>query len=370
MTYEILFDLLFTPREDIPNYKCDSKNVVSVIGGFNVENAIQIAAILKNYKIPQMHWKINKRKGNQTDSMLFILLDFNSENLQTFLSILFLPIYIVTMDGNILIVLLVVFDQHLHTPMYFFLGNLSCLETCYSSTIMPRMLVRFMSGDRTISIGGCFAQLYFFGFLAATECYFLAVMSYDRYLAICKPLHYAMLMNGRICILLIAGSWISGSLGISLIIFLVSQLSFCGPNNINHFFCDLAPVIRLSCDDTHMVEVTAFVISSIGTLPPLIITLASYVCIIKSILRIPSTAGKQKAFSTCSSHLTVVACCYGSLMIVYVLPNMSSLSGLKKLFSLFYTLLTPLVNPLIYSLRNKEVREALKRTFTMFHKSH
>ncbi|XP_062992646.1 olfactory receptor 11A1-like [Elgaria multicarinata webbii] len=310
----------------------------------------------------KMRLKINQGEVNQTDSVTFILLDFHSVNPQTFFSILFLPIYIVTMAGNILIIILVILDQHLHTPMYFFLGNLSCLETCYSSAIMPRMLVSFLSGDRTISISGCFAQLYFFGFLAATECYFLAVMSYDRYLAICKPLHYAMLMNGRICILLIAGSWFSGSLGISLIIFLVSQLSFCGPNEIDHFFCDLTPVIRLACSDTHLVEMTAFVVSSIGTLPPLIITLTSYVCIIKSILRIPSTTGKQKPFSTCSSHLTVVACFYGSLMIVYVLPNMSSLSNLKKLFSLFYTLLTPLVNPLIYSLRNKEVKEAAKKT--------
>uniref|UniRef100_A0A670JMI5 G-protein coupled receptors family 1 profile domain-containing protein n=1 Tax=Podarcis muralis TaxID=64176 RepID=A0A670JMI5_PODMU len=308
-----------------------------------------------------MSIKSNEEDGNQTEPITFILLDFNNEDLQVLFSVLFLPIYLVTMAGNILIILLVVNNQHLHTPMYFFLGNLSCLETCYSSAIMPRMLVSFLTGDRTISVHGCF--LYFFGFLAATECYFLAVMSYDRYLATCRPLHYVMLMDGRICIMLIAGSWISGSLGISIIIFLVSQLRFCGPNKINHFFCDLTPVIRLSCDKTDLVEMTAFIISSIGTLPPLLITISSYVGIIKNIIRIPSTTGKQKAFSTCSSHLTVVACFYGSLMIVYVLPNMSSLSDLKKLFSLFYTLLTPLVNPIIYSLRNKEVKDAAKKTF-------
>ncbi|XP_034957561.1 olfactory receptor 2AP1-like [Zootoca vivipara] len=317
-----------------------------------------------------MQLKNNDRDGNQTEPIMFILLDFNNEDLRVLFSILFLPVYLVTMAGNILIVILVILDQHLHTPMYFFLGNLSCLETCYSSTIMPRMLVRFLSGDRSISVHGCFAQLYFFGFLAATECYFLAVMSYDRYLAICRPLHYVMLMNGRICIMLIAGSWISGSLGISIIIFLVSQLRFCGPNKINHFFCDLTPVIRLSCDKTDLVEMTAFIISSIGTLPPLLITISSYVGIIKSIIRIPSTTGKQKAFSTCSSHLTVVACFYGSLMIVYVLPNMNSLSDLKKLFSLFYTLLTPLVNPIIYSLRNKEVKDAAKKTFQLLQRAH
>ncbi|XP_053121004.1 olfactory receptor 2AP1-like [Hemicordylus capensis] len=312
----------------------------------------------------------NPEKGNQTLPLAFILLDFNTEDLHILYFMLFLAIYIATIAGNILIVILVVIDQHLHTPMYFFLGNLSCLETCYSSTILPRMLVSFVTGNKSISINGCFTQLYFFGFLAATECYFLAVMSYDRYLAICRPLHYAMLMNGRICVQLIAVSWISGSLGVSAIIYLVSQLSFCGPNKINHFLCDLTPVIRLSCNDTHMVEMTAFVVCFIVTLAPFVITLTSYICIIKNIIRIPSTTGKQKSFSTCSSHLTVVSCFYGSLMIVYVLPEMNSLGELKKLFSLFYTLLTPLVNPLIYSLRNKEVKEGIKKTFKMLCRSH
>ncbi|XP_034957560.1 olfactory receptor 11A1-like [Zootoca vivipara] len=318
----------------------------------------------------QMSMKSNEEDGNQTEPTTFILLDFNNEDLQVLFSVLFLPIYLVTMAGNILIILLVVNNQHLHTPMYFFLGNLSCLETCYSSAIMPRMLVSFLTGDRTISVHGCFAQLFFFGCLAGTECYFLAVMSYDRYLAICKPLHYVMLMNGRICIMLIVGSWVSGSLGISVLIYLVSQLRFCGPNHINHFFCDFSPMVRLSCNETDVVEKTAFIVSSLATLPPLLITVSSYVCIIKSILRIPSTIGKQKAFSTCSSHLTVVACFYGSLMIVYVLPNNISLIDLKKLLSLLYTMLTPLVNPLVYSLRNKEVKDAAKKTFKLLLRAH
>ncbi|XP_066485717.1 olfactory receptor 2AP1-like [Tiliqua scincoides] len=308
-----------------------------------------------------MHLPISSKGGNQTAPVTFILLDFNNDELNISLFILFLPLYIVTMAGNILIFTLVILDQHLHTPMYFFLGNLSCLEICCSSTIMPRMLASFLSGDKTISMNGCFAQFYFLGCLAATECYFLAVMSYDRYLAICKLLHYTMFMNGRICVLLTACSWIIGSLPVSILISLVSQLTFCGSNKMNHFFCDFTPLIRLSCNDTRLIERTAFITSSIVTLVPLLITVTSYVCIIKSILRIPSTTGKQKAFSTCSSHLTVVGCFYGSLMIVYVLPDMSSLSNLKKMFSLFYTLLTPLVNPIVYSLRNKEVKEAIKK---------
>ncbi|XP_039177279.1 olfactory receptor 10A2-like [Crotalus tigris] len=314
--------------------------------------------------------KSNPAGENQTIPMMFILLDFNIGEFQPLFSIFFLLIYLITMTGNILIVLLVIVNQKLHTPMYFFLGNLSFLETCYSCTIMPRIVVRFLSGDNTIYIRGCFTQLYFFGYLATTECYFLAVMSYDRYLAICKPLHYAMLMNSKTCILLITGSWISGSLFISFIIYLVSKLSFCGPNKINHFFCDLIPLIRLSCDDVTLVEITAFIISFIGTLVPFIITLTSYVYIIKNILRIPSIKGKQKAFSTCSSHLTVVGCFYGSLIIVYVLPNLNSLNNPKKLFSLFYTLLTPLVNPIVYSLRNNEVKGAMKKIFTIIPKGH
>ncbi|XP_077171088.1 olfactory receptor 6N1-like [Paroedura picta] len=306
---------------------------------------------------------VNLDGRNQSAPLAFILLDFNAENLHILLFILFLVVYLVTMGGNILIVILVAFDSHLHTPMYFFLGNLSCLESCYSSAILPRMLVSFLSGDKTISVSACLAQLYLFGVLAGTECYFLAVMSYDRYLAICKPLHYAMLMNGRICILLIVVSWVGGSLGISVLIFLVSRLNFCGPNKINHFFCDFTPLVMLSCNDTTLAEIIAFTVSFICTLPPLLITLTSYICIINSILKIPSTTGKQKAFSTCSSHLTVVSFFYGSLMIVYVLPDIGSLSEVKKLFSVFYTLLTPLLNPLIYSLRNKEVKEAVGKGF-------
>ncbi|EMP25571.1 Olfactory receptor 6C75 [Chelonia mydas] len=360
-------------------------------------------------------------------------------------------IYIVTMAGNILIVALVVADQHLHTPMYFFLGNLSCLETCYTSTILPRMLASLLTGDRTISFSGCIIQLYSFGFLVVTECFLLAAMSYDRYLAICKPLHYAALMNGRFCLQLAAGSWISGFLAITIIIFLMLQLIFCGPNEIDHFFCDFipllklscsdtqlismpskpvkcippkctpqeeffcprchavflpsspvdsdakinndygsveqcdhnelyfcgpneidhflcdfTPVIKLSCSDTSMIKLATVIFSSIDTLPPFLLTLASYVCIISTILKILSTTSRQKAFSTCSSHLMMVTIFYGTVIIVYMLPDTDILRDLKKVFSVFYTVLTPLANPLIYSLRNKEVKEALRKVISKY----
>ncbi|XP_074838495.1 olfactory receptor 6N1-like [Carettochelys insculpta] len=309
----------------------------------------------------------NTLVGNETTIMEFILLGFQDlGNLNGLLFLLFLAIYLATMAGNSLIVVLVVADHHLHTPMYFFLGNLSCLEICYSSTILPRLLASLLTGDRAISVPGCIVQLYLFGSLAGTECCLLSVMSYDRYLAICKPLHYAALMNGRLCLQLAAGLWIGGFLSVSIFVFLMSQLTFCGPSEIDHFFCDFRPIIKLSCTDTHMVEITSFMSSSIFTLPPFLLTLASYVCIISSILRIPSTTGRKKAFSTCSSHLIVVTIFYGTLIMVYLVSESDTLGDLNKVFSVFYGVLTPLVNPLIYSLRNKEVKEALRKAFLPF----
>ncbi|KAM9119082.1 olfactory receptor 2G3-like [Pangshura tecta] len=301
-------------------------------------------------------------QGNQTSLTEFILLGFGTASkLQILLFLLILVTYIVTMSGNILIVVLVVTDQHFHTPMYFFLGNLSCLETCYTSTVLPRMIASFLTGDRTISIGSCITQFYFVGFLAATECYLLAVMSYDRYLAICKPLQYATIMNGSFCLQLAAGSWINGFLALIIIVSLMLQLTFCGANEIDHFFCESTQIINLYCNDIYQMELVITIVAALFTLPPFALTVTSYVCIISTILRIPSTSGRQKAFSTCSSHLIVVAVFYGTLIIVYLLPKNNTLRDLNKVFSVFYTILTPMANPFIYSLRNKEVKEALRK---------
>nr|XP_056720567.1 olfactory receptor 6F1-like [Euleptes europaea] len=300
--------------------------------------------------------------GNQTMTTEFILLGFGTgREAQIPLLFLFLVIYIMTISGNILIVVLVVFDQHLHTPMYYFLGNLSCLETFYSSAILPRVLYSLLTGDRSISFIGCFAQNYFFGMLVTTECFLLAAMSIDRYLAICKPLHYATVMNNKLCSQLAAGSWMGGWLAITITTSFMSQLIYCGANEMDHFFCDFAPLVNLSCSNTRTVTVLSFILSSVCAFPPFFLTLATYVCIITSILQIPSASGRQKAFSTCSSHLLVVIIFYGTLIVVYVLPNSSTLRDLNKVFSLLYTILTPLANPLIYSLRNKEVKGALKK---------
>nr|XP_056720569.1 olfactory receptor 5B21-like [Euleptes europaea] len=300
--------------------------------------------------------------GNQTRIMEFILLGFGTgQEAQIPLLFLFFIIYIMTISGNVLIVVLVVSDQHLHTPMYYFLANLSCLETFYSSAILPRVLYSLLTGDRSISFIGCIAQFYFFGTLVTTECFLLAAMSVDRYLAISKPLHYATLMNNKVCAQLATGSWVGGWLAITITTSFMSQLVYCGANEMDHFFCDFAPLVNLSCSNTRAVEVLSFILSSVCAFPPFFLTLATYVCIITSILRIPSTSGRRKVFSTCSSHLLVVIIFYGTLIIVYVLPNSSMLRDLNKVFSLLYTILTPLANPLIYSLRNKEVKEALKK---------
>ncbi|KAM9121379.1 olfactory receptor 5AP2-like [Pangshura tecta] len=311
---------------------------------------------------------MEKAEGeNETYITEFILLGFGIHaELQPLLFLLFLVIYIVTMAGNILIIALVVTDRHLHTPMYLFLGNLSCLETSFTSTILPRVLASLLTGDRNISITGCITQFYFLGLYVAAECFLLALMSYDRYLAICKPLHYIALMNVRICLQLAAVSWMSGFMIITIVTCLMSQLHFCGPNEINHFLCDFTPVTKLSCSDTSLITLVTFIFCSIYMLPLFLLTLTSYICIISTILRIPSTTGSRKAFSTCSSHLIVVTIYYGTLIIVYMLPDTDTLRDLNKVFSLFYTVLTPLVNPLIYSLRNKEVKAALKKAISKY----
>ncbi|XP_050773872.1 olfactory receptor 1030-like [Gopherus flavomarginatus] len=307
---------------------------------------------------------MEKAEGrNETLVVEFILLGFgNAPELQPLLFLLFLLIYIVTMAGNILIIMLVVVDQHLHTPMYFFLGNLACLEISYTSTILPRMLASLLTRNGSISVKCCLVQTYFFAIIATTENLLLAAMSYDRYLAICNPLRYAALMNGRVCFQLVAGSWVYSFLVNGTLNYFLFPLTFCGSKYIDHFFCDFSPMIKLSCGDTQTLQLATFTVSTIGTLVPLLLTLTSYIYIITAILRIHSTRGRQKAFSTCSSHLIVVTILYMSVITVYVFPTSNTPKVLNKIFSLFYTVLTPMINPIIYSLRNKEVKQSLRKT--------
>ncbi|XP_074838236.1 olfactory receptor 6B1-like [Carettochelys insculpta] len=307
---------------------------------------------------------VEKMEGrNQTIINEFILVGFgNGPELQALLFLVFLVIYIATVAGNILIIVLVVTEKHLHTPMYYLLGNLSCVETCYISTLLPRLLASLLTGDRTISVKSCIMQLYFFGILISAENLLLTAMSYDRYLAICHPLRYAALMSGRVCCQLVLGCWTSSFLLGSVVLIYLFQLKFCDTKEIDHFFCDYSPMIKLSCDDTRTVELMSAVSAVIGTLVSLLLTVTSYICIITAILRIPSTTGRQKAFSTCSSHLIVLTVFYVSVISVYVVPTANTPKVLHKIFSVFYTVLTPFINPVIYCLRNKEVKESLRKT--------
>ncbi|XP_048372581.1 olfactory receptor 6C3-like [Sphaerodactylus townsendi] len=298
---------------------------------------------------------------NETKITTFILLGFGDlHQLQTPLFLSFLVIYVVAITGNILIFVLVIFDQRLHTPMYFFLGNLSFLEACYTSNIFPRLLLALLTGDRMISFNSCLAQWYICSSLAVTECCLLCGMSYDRYLAICKPLHYATVMNIQTCMHLKAASWINGFAVSFMLLFFLLKLPFCGPNEIDHYFCEYFALLQLSCSDVSFMKMLSYFSAAIFTFPPFLLTLVSYVYIIAAILKIPSATGRQKAFSTCSSHLIVISVFYGSLMIVYMFPRSEGKRDMGKFSSLLYIVLPPLINPFIYSLRNKEVQEALR----------
>ncbi|XP_077169818.1 olfactory receptor 10AG1-like [Paroedura picta] len=301
---------------------------------------------------------------NSTAPVEFVLLGLSDEpNLQSIMFSTFLVIYIIILAGNSIIILLTLVDPALHTPMYFFLRNLSFLEICYTSVNIPKMLENLRSGNKTISFLGCAVQTYFTFFLGGSECFLLASMAYDRYVAICKPLHYPVLMNRNMCVGLAAASWLSGffmSFGHTSMVF---TMSFCGSNEIDHFFCDIPPLLKLACGDTSRTEIAVFVVAMIFITFPFFLILLSYAGIIATILGISSAEGRKKTFSTCSSHLIVVTLFYGSGCIIYLKPNSTYSPTTDKYLSLFYTVFSPILNPIIYSLRNKEVIDAFKRVW-------
>jgi olfactory receptor len=304
----------------------------------------------------------NSEEENMTQISEIILLGFgNLHGLQFLLFGVFLAIYVMTLMGNIVILIVVSADDSLHTPMYFFLGHFSCLEIGYTTTIEPIMLKTLLSAHVPISFPACACQFYFFASLVATECFLLAVMSYDRYIAICKPLYYFSVMDFWGCFQLAVASWMAGFLAPILLMALIFHLTFCSANKIDHFFCDLKPIIKLACTDTQLAEMTSFICTSLFALGPFLLTLASYTYIISTIWGIHSATGKQRAFSTCSSHLTVVSLYYGTLGIVYGFPSGPQYEGVLKLLSLLYTVVTPALNPIIYTLRNNDVNIALRK---------
>ncbi|XP_054849842.1 olfactory receptor 6F1-like [Eublepharis macularius] len=306
-------------------------------------------------------WEHSQGRQNETRVLDFILLGFpGSPYLHIIIFILFSTMYILTILGNVTIFILVVTNRRLHIPMYFFLCNLSFLEIWYTTASVPKTLAIILGRSRSVSFTGCILQMYFVFAFGCTEYFLLSAMAYDRYLAICFPLQYYTIMDISLSAKLAFGSWLCGFLVISIPAFLITRLSFCGPNVINHFYCSIDSWIVLSCTDTYAIETAAFVISIIVILGSCLTTLLSYIYIISTILRIPSTKGQQKAFSTCSSHLAVVIIWYGSTIFLFVKPSKRTSLEMTKIVNILNTIVTPLLNPFIYTLRNKDVKEALR----------
>nr|XP_056720441.1 olfactory receptor 6M1-like [Euleptes europaea] len=299
--------------------------------------------------------------GNVTSITEIFLLGFVYDlALEIVLFLVFLFVYIVTVLGNALIIVLIGIDSRLHSPMYFFLSNLSFIEILMTTCVVPKMLANLLSKRKSISLAGCFAQSYFYFFMGSTEFILFAAMSFDRYMAICYPLRYPTLMTGTVCVKLVIGSWIGGFLSVFLSTVLKVRLPYCGPNVINHYFCDSAPLLHLACTDISLIELIDFVGSLLLLLGSLSFTATSYVYIITTILKIPSAQGRKKAFATCASHFTVVSMGYGISIFVYVRPSQADTMGMNKALAVFSGILTPLLNPFIFSLRNEQMKEAFR----------
>ncbi|XP_066216578.1 olfactory receptor 5AR1-like [Saccopteryx leptura] len=292
----------------------------------------------------------------------FILLGLSGrQDVQRGLFVLFLLVYGITLIANLGMILLINLDPRLHTPMYYFLSSLSFCDVCYSSTVSPRMLADFLSEQKRIPYHLCFVQMFFFGFFAAVECVMLSVMAYDRYVAVCNPLSYTVVMSRRLCTQLVAIAYIAGLLDVTVFTSCTFPLSFCNSNVINHFFCDIPPLLALSSSDTTSSEIASVISCSCVVGSSIVTVLLSYSYIITTVLRMNSAEGRRKAFSTCASHLTAVAIFHGTLLFMYFRPNSSYSTDTDKMASVFYTVVIPMLNPLIYSLRNKDVKGALKK---------
>nr|XP_033779178.1 olfactory receptor 11H6-like [Geotrypetes seraphini] len=305
------------------------------------------------------------QEENQTNVNEFILYGLTTNrDSKAALFTFFLMIYNLTLIGNITIVMLVWSNTSLHKPMYIFLGNLSFVEIWYTTSTVPKMLSGLLSGINSISFNGCFIQFYFFFSFGTTECFLLTIMGYDRYLAICHPLRYNILMSNNKCCFFSASCWILGFLWSLVPVLLISKLPFCGPNKINHFLCDPGPLLELSCVRYFKTEVSLSVYIALMLSITFSFTLISYTFIIETILRIPSASGRQKAFSTCASHLIVVSIFFGCVMYMYIRPSGNHPFPIDKVITVFYTIVTPLLNPVIYTLRNKEVLKVVKKMIT------
>ncbi|XP_004648233.1 olfactory receptor 6C74 [Octodon degus] len=298
---------------------------------------------------------------NHTTVTAFILLGLTDDpQLQVIIFLLLFFTYLLSVAGNLTIITLTLLDYHLKTPMYFFLRNFSFLEISFTTVCIPKFLVSMVTGDKSISYNDCAAQLFFTILLGATEFFLLAAMSYDRFVAICKPLHYMTLMSSRVCNLLVLASWVSGFLIIFPPLLMGLQLDFCADNTVDHFFCDVSPILQLSCTKTDTIELMVLLSAILTLLVTLVLVILSYTNIIRTILRIPSSQQRKKAFSTCSSHMVVVSISYGSCIFMYVKPSAKERVSLNKGIALLSTSVAPMLNPFIYTLRNKQVKDSFK----------
>ncbi|KAL1763773.1 olfactory receptor 1361-like [Sigmodon hispidus] len=306
------------------------------------------------------------RGTNQSSISEFLLLGLSRQpQQQQLLFLLFLIMYLVTVLGNLLIILAICTDSRLHTPMYFFLSNLSFVDVCFSSTTVPKVLAIHILKNQAISFSGCLTQLYFLCAFANMDDFLLAVMAYDRYVAICHPLHYTTKMTHQLCALLVVGSWVIANLNALLHTLLMARLSFCADNIIPNFFCEVTPLLNLSCSDTYLNELMILFVSGPIMIAPFGCILVSYILIACAVLRVSSPSGRWKAFSTCGSHLAVVCLFYGTIISLYFIPSSSHSAGKDMAAAMMYTVVTPMLNPFIYSLRNKDLKGALRKVFIM-----
>ncbi|XP_045656555.1 putative olfactory receptor 2B8 [Ursus americanus] len=300
----------------------------------------------------------------------FVLLGFSDRpQLELVLFVVLLIFYLFTLLGNTTIIALSHLDPHLQTPMYFFLSNLSFLDLCYTTSTVPQLLVHLRGEDKSISFGGCVAQMFVSLGLGSTECILLGVMAFDRYAAICRPLHYTVVMHPRLCALMASASWVIGFANSLLDTVLTFLVPLCGRNKIDHFLCEVPPLLKLACVDTTVNESVLFFVGVMILLVPVALITVSYGRIVRAVLRIKSPAGQRKAFGTCGSHITVVSLFYGSAIYAYLQPSNNYSQDQGKFVSLFYTIVTPMVNPVIYTLRNKDVTGAMKKVLCRGHDS-
>lgn len=336
----------------------ESKSTL-IIRSLSLNHSLIFITVIQ--QVSQRPELIQMTGNNLTEVTFFILSGFaNHPELQVSLFLMFLFIYLFTVLGNVGLIMLIRIDSQLHTPMYFFLSNLAFIDIFYSSTVTPKALVNFQSQQKTISFVACFVQMYFFVGLVCSECFLLGSMAYDRYIAICNPLLYSMIMSQKVCNWLGVLPYAIGFTNSLVSVHVISSLAFCD-SSINHFFCDTTALLALSCADAFSTEMVIFVLAGITLLSSLLLITVTYTAIILAILRIQSAAGRQKAFSTCASHLMGVTIFYGSLIFTYLQPDNTSSLTQAQVASVFYTIVIPMLNPLIYSLRNKDVKNALLR---------